>query len=68
MENFAIGEAIFWSTVSKMNLQESKILLSKISILSLAFLMSIVIIKVEFWQEYPWNFQTPLSDFYFSNL
>ena len=47
-EKIAVEEAVSLSTVSKINLQESRILWSKISPPSLNFVISFVIIKTEF--------------------
>ena len=69
-ETIVVDKAMFWSTVSEMNLQESRILLSEISTPSLTFYIPFFIIKGKFWQCYPQNFQTQLSavTFFFSNL
>ena len=45
----AVDKAVFWSTV--WDELESRILLSKISTPFLAFLITFVIIKAEFWQR-----------------
>ena len=44
-EKIAVNEVVFWSTVSEMNLQESRIPLSKVPTPSLTFLIPFVIIK-----------------------
>ena len=49
-EKIAVDEAVFWSTVLEINLQGSRIILSKISTPSLTFPIPFVIIKAEFWQ------------------
>ena len=48
-EKIAVDEAVFWSTVSEMNLQESTFFLSKISTPFLTFPIPFAIIKAEFW-------------------
>ena len=59
-EKVAVDKAVFCSTLSKMNLQESRILLLKISTPSQTFI-------IPFDNVNPSNFQTPLSNF-FPNL
>ena len=60
-EKIAVDKAVFWSTVSKVNLQESRILLSKKFTPSLTFLILFVILGQNSDNRYPQNFQTPLS-------
>ena len=59
-EKISVDEAIFWSIVSEMNLQELRILLSEISTPSLT-LSHLSLFRLNSDNVFPQNFQTPLS-------